>query len=722
MNMDNSNHLAVGSQLGDFSVVSVAGEGGFSVVYVAHDRLLERTVAIKEYLPTAVAARGRDLVTVLPRSNTTVHGFQAGLRSFISEARLLAQFSHPAIVEVYRVWEQNGTAYIAMRYLKGETLNHHIRNDRLFSEDELRTIIEPIFDAIELLHSQNIIHRDVSPDNIILTNGQPVLLDLGAARAVVAGITQALTSVLKPGYAPLEQYADDGSLQQGTWTDVYAIAGVLYKLATGVTPVQAIGRVVADPLQSIQRLRGSFSSAFAEAVMAGLAVFPEHRIKTVRELRDGLNWNAASTQLATTTFRKINSRLESGPDARLAAAKSSEFLQPQTESSQPVGSAQVSSDFRTVVLPRPKSFGESSYMQVASTDGRAHGTSGVSPTTARFVAYAGGAGNPDPRDRAPDGPRSCVDTRSVRTHSPHPTDIRASTGDSDATSGALTNRRMYAVLVSIALAAISLSAYRFWLNASNSAASNSGMGQASSTSPVPARAPESLLVENDVTRLPSLAKPLASPIGDVVNVNKNEPLSPSRISSLPAAETEAIGAKSAAPTYSGGTNAQSARASSQGDATVLLPRSSEPVATRAEIVQREVIRRKYALGEKIQLALRTDGAGYAYCFWLDEVKQVIRIHPNRFNRSALVFADKPIELPGTTGFSLVADRLGGNQIVECHVVEIDILSVLPASIAGSDLAALSVRSLDEVRSAFARAVGAGSLLLSARFLVEVDTK
>lgn len=352
MNSDNSNHLQVGHQLGDFTILRTAGDGGFSVVYVAEDRFLERIVAIKEFLPTSVAARGRDLVTVLPRSDGSVAGFQAGLRSFIREAKLLAQFSHPAIVEVYRVWEQNGTAYIAMRYLSGDTLSHHIRNQSVFSEDELRVVLEPIFDAIELLHEKNVIHRDVSPDNIILADGHPVLLDLGAARVVVGGLTQALTSVLKPGYAPIEQYADDGSLKQGTWTDVYALGGVLYKLATGVTPVQAIGRVVSDPLPSLQQMGGNFSVAFAESVMAALTVFPERRIKTVAELRERLGWHSVSTQLFVTTFRS-----EGDPIRAEARTQPGSLTASETQQSTPVISAApilsvANDDDRTVAIER----------------------------------------------------------------------------------------------------------------------------------------------------------------------------------------------------------------------------------------------------------------------------------------------------------------------------------------------------------------------------------
>lgn len=644
MNIDNSNHLPVGFELGDFSVVSVAGEGGFSVVYVANDNLLDRKVAIKEYLPTSVAARGRDLVTVLPRSSSTVDGFQAGLRSFVREARLLAQFSHPAIVEVYRVWEQNGTAYIAMRFLKGGTLSHQIQNGRVFAEDELRTILEPILDAIELLHSQNIIHRDVSPDNIILAEGQPVLLDLGAARAVVAGITQALTSVLKPGYAPIEQYADDGSLKQGTWTDVYAIAGVLYKLATGVTPVQAIGRVVADPLQSMQSLGGNFSAAFAESVMAGLAVFPDNRIKSVSELRNRLGWSVVSAQHVTTT---------------LATEKDND---------------------RTVVVPGALT---DASLRGFSNGEPIHPSATQSATPHELVHVEATAAKVDPGNRR---------------------------------SGKVNERRWYRALASLALVAILFGAYRVWLIASNSAASSSDSAQKSTTTVVPVGNSASLTVEKQASQslpltAPSRAPALPYSVDVAGNTEKAGSLTSSPIKLPPTVQAEAV-----AP------NAQNNRSAAQASAAISSPYSPSALASKAELVQLGAVGRKYLPGEKIELALKTDGAGHAYCFWLDEAKQVIRIHPNRFNRSALVSADKSLALPGTTEFSLVAERRGADQSVECHVVANDMLSKLPANVARTDLTVLSVRSLDEVRNTFASAVGNGNLLLTARYVVRVEAR
>lgn len=217
----NLNQLAIGTVLGDFKITGIVGEGGFGIVYLAYEATLDRTVAIKEYLPSSIAGRTGNQ-SVMVRSQLNSNAFTTGLKNFLREAQLLARFSHPAMVEVHRVWEQNSTAYMAMRYYDGKTLRELRQADGKFDELYIRRLVEPIFDALTLLHAQNVIHRDVSPDNILMRgNGAPVLLDLGAARLVVGGMTQALTTILKPGYAPIEQYVDDGTMRQGPWTDVY---------------------------------------------------------------------------------------------------------------------------------------------------------------------------------------------------------------------------------------------------------------------------------------------------------------------------------------------------------------------------------------------------------------------------------------------------------------------------------------------------------------------
>jgi non-specific serine/threonine protein kinase len=297
--------LPKGTRLQEFQVVEVIGEGGFGIVYLADDMQLHRAVAVKEYMPASLASRG-DGETVVVRSEQNLATFQAGMRSFIAEARMLAQFKHPALVEVLRFWEQHGTAYMAMPYYKGRTLRQVLHDDaHLVDERWLKTVFAPVMDALELMHAQNVYHRDVAPDNIlILGNGAPVLLDLGAARRIIGDLTQAVTVVLKPGYAPVEQYADDGSATQGPWTDVYAIGAVLYFAITGRPPVASVSRIMKDTLKPLDSAAyPGYSDDFLAGIGKALAVKPEDRPRSIAELREvlGVSSYAATTMMPPVT-------------------------------------------------------------------------------------------------------------------------------------------------------------------------------------------------------------------------------------------------------------------------------------------------------------------------------------------------------------------------------------------------------------------------------------
>ena len=326
----NLNQLPIGTVLGDFKITGIVGEGGFGIVYLAYEAALDRTVAIKEYLPSSIAGRTGSQ-SVMVRSQLNSNAFTTGLKNFLREAQLLARFSHPAMVEVHRVWEQNSTAYMAMRYYDGKTLRELRQADGKFDELYIRRLVEPIFDALTLLHAQNVIHRDVSPDNILMRgNGSPVLLDLGAARLVVGGMTQALTTILKPGYAPIEQYVDDGTMRQGPWTDVYGLGAVLYYLLTGAAPPQAVARMITDPLRNSMASNAKIPVApyFLDALAKALAVRPDDRYQTVDDLRDGLDWNEPLPMEPRTTYARVeaskiaNAAAAAATLAAAAAAKS----------------------------------------------------------------------------------------------------------------------------------------------------------------------------------------------------------------------------------------------------------------------------------------------------------------------------------------------------------------------------------------------------------------
>lgn len=293
---DHGNTLPVGTYVGEFEITDVLGEGGFGIVYLAWDHSLERKVALKEYMPAALAARGQGLsVTVKSARHTDT--FEAGLRSFVNEAKLLAQFDHPSMVKVYRFWEANGTAYMVMPFYEGTTLKDTLKEMGGTPPDEawLTALLAPVSEALEVLHGQQCYHRDIAPDNIILLKGtgKPLLLDFGAARRVIGDMTQALTVILKSGYAPVEQYAEVPGMKQGPWTDVYALAASVYYAINGKTPPPAVGRLVNDSYVPLaESAAGKYSDRFLRAIDHALAVKPEERTQHMAQLREELGLGA----------------------------------------------------------------------------------------------------------------------------------------------------------------------------------------------------------------------------------------------------------------------------------------------------------------------------------------------------------------------------------------------------------------------------------------------
>jgi serine/threonine protein kinase len=284
--------LPVGSRLAEFEITALVGQGGFGAVYEAHDHALQRRVAIKEYLPVALSARQGD-GAVQPLSERQRDTFELGMRSFINEARLLAQFDHPSLLKVYRFWQERGTAYMVMPFYDGQTLRQALAQEQAGAgvrEDWLLPIIDNLTQALAVMHHAGCYHRDVAPDNILLLeqSGLPVLLDFGAARRVISDSTQAITVILKPGYAPVEQYAEIPNMTQGAWTDVYALAAVMHVAVTGQPPMAAVARLLDDhyqPLSAQPQLRERYSARLLATIDAGLAVRPEARPQSMAALR-----------------------------------------------------------------------------------------------------------------------------------------------------------------------------------------------------------------------------------------------------------------------------------------------------------------------------------------------------------------------------------------------------------------------------------------------------
>ena len=288
---DGSDALPAGTRLGEFEIREVIGVGGFGIVYRAWDDALQRDVALKEYMPVSLAGRGTSGGVTL-RSRTHEENFALGLQSFVNEARLLARFDQPALVKVFRFWEGNGTAYMAMPLYKGRNLRQLRKSmtPGTFDDAWTRALIEPLLGALEVMHDADVYHRDIAPDNILwCDDNRPVLLDFGAARLVLGDRTQNVTAILKPQFAPIEQYAETQSMRQGPWTDLYALAGTCYFLLTGRAPLPATARVMGDDLEPLARLAPpGCSPRLLQILDWAMAVRPQDRPQSVAEFRDAL--------------------------------------------------------------------------------------------------------------------------------------------------------------------------------------------------------------------------------------------------------------------------------------------------------------------------------------------------------------------------------------------------------------------------------------------------
>jgi serine/threonine protein kinase len=285
--MDSRLTLPVNTVLDDsYRIVRVVGSGGFGITYEAEDIKLRMRVALKEYYPLEFGDRDSTM-SVKPKSDRHRETFQWGRSNFLQEARTLARFEHPSIVRVTRVFEANSTAYMVMRFEQGQSLEDWLAGlGRSPTQDELDRIVAPILDALQVLHAENFLHRDIAPDNIVVrADGTPVLLDFGAARRAVAEMSRTLTGIVKAGYSPHEQYSVDGRLQ-GPWSDIYALGGTLYRAVTGKTPEEAALRVDEDHMPAAaQAAKGHFRPEFLSAIDACLKVRHSERPRSVAQLR-----------------------------------------------------------------------------------------------------------------------------------------------------------------------------------------------------------------------------------------------------------------------------------------------------------------------------------------------------------------------------------------------------------------------------------------------------
>lgn len=283
--------LPVGTRLGEFEILALLGVGGFGMVYRAFDHSLHRAVAIKEFMPAALVARTDD-GSLLARSPADQSAFMAGLKSFVGEARLLAQFDHPSLVKVFRFWEANNTAYMVMPLYTGMTFKQARAQMRTPPPEAwLRKVLWCVLGALRELHDGQTLHRDVSPDNLFLQDiGPPVLLDLGAARHAINDRDHKHTAVLKVNYAPIEQYADgDVDLAQGPWSDLYSLAAVVHGCLCNDTPLPSTLRSIRDRMVPFSRVAKTvfrqfgqeYSPAFVAAISQSLALNPRDRPQSI---------------------------------------------------------------------------------------------------------------------------------------------------------------------------------------------------------------------------------------------------------------------------------------------------------------------------------------------------------------------------------------------------------------------------------------------------------
>ena len=238
-------NIKPGTIIGDKYIVGKSiGSGDFGVTYIGWDTVLERKVAIKEYLPSEFAMRNFGQLFTAHRLYTgdKADPFAVGRQKFIEEAKRLAKFkSENGIVKVYDSFEENEATYIVMEYLDGETLAKFIQREKSVSPEKAVGMMMPVIEALEAVNEAGIIHRNIVPDNIFLTkSGEVKLIDFSAARYATTTHYKSLTVIIKSGYSAEEQYRIRGKL--GPYTDVYSVGAVLYKLITGETPPDTLER------------------------------------------------------------------------------------------------------------------------------------------------------------------------------------------------------------------------------------------------------------------------------------------------------------------------------------------------------------------------------------------------------------------------------------------------------------------------------------------------
>ena len=275
--------------IGRYTIEGVLGQGGFGITYLGMDELHKKKVAIKEFFPQGIVTRNieyEDTVTVTLVGEKD--NYEKGKERFLKEAQTMAMFSKDkGIVKALDFFEINNTAYIVMEYLEGVTLKQYLRENKRIDAEDLVELLVPLIEALDEIHSQGLIHRDISPDNImVLPDGRIKLMDFGAARDYTEFGEKSLSIVLKPGYAPPEQYQTHGV--QGPWTDIYALCATMYKCITGENPPDAIERVMDDHLKKISEFGIVIPPQEEAAIIKGMSVSAKDRYQDIKDFCEDL--------------------------------------------------------------------------------------------------------------------------------------------------------------------------------------------------------------------------------------------------------------------------------------------------------------------------------------------------------------------------------------------------------------------------------------------------
>lgn len=285
---------------GKYLLGKVLGEGGFGITYIALDLNLEIVLAIKEFFPNGIVFR--DTITTTKTDVTLLDAagqsqYQYMLQRYVQEAKSLGKFRNDnGIVSVNSFFFQNGTAYMVMDYIKGQSLLHYLKVHNVpLSVDETLKIMKPILDSLVKVHREGVVHRDISPDNIMLSeDGGTYLIDFGAARMTIGNDVKSYTVILKHGYAPIEQYQRNG--KQGSWTDIYALCATIYRMVSGIRPEDSVDRIEFDPVKPLKKLGLGVDPHFSDVVEKGMSIKAYNRWQSVEELTDALFNRDAATE------------------------------------------------------------------------------------------------------------------------------------------------------------------------------------------------------------------------------------------------------------------------------------------------------------------------------------------------------------------------------------------------------------------------------------------